>query len=220
MHDLAVGLELGRELGKSNGAMALVDLDGVASAEGDVGAGFAVEIAEVMALAGLAVRAGLRDGHLRALVAPEVVGEQGAADAVARAHEELQALGRLDRSKEVHRGVEDAGGIAGLNDAGGGGGKDAAQAGGLAGDDVHGKTIGADGCRIYPGNAVLHGEIVDEVAGLEVVGSVEDEIGAREERFRVGRNQVRDGGFHHNMGVETGDIARRRGGFGQGLLGV
>ncbi len=56
--DLAVGAEALGGGGEVDGAVVLVDLDGVAAAEGDVRAAFAAQVGEVAALADLAVRDG------------------------------------------------------------------------------------------------------------------------------------------------------------------
>ena len=55
-------------------------------------------------------------------------------------------------------------------------------------EDVHGGGVGADGGGVDPGFALLDGVVVDEVAGLEVVGGVEDECraGARSSAMLAG----------------------------------
>ena len=58
--DVGVGLEAGFQGGEVDGAVVLVDLDGVAAAEGDVGAGVAGEVGEDALAADLA--AGARGG--------------------------------------------------------------------------------------------------------------------------------------------------------------
>ena len=42
------------------------------------------------------------------------------------------------------------------------------------GQDVHGGGVGAYGGGVDPGVGLLDGVVVDEVAGFEVVGSIED----------------------------------------------
>ncbi len=121
-------------------------------------------------------------------VRPEVEGEEGAAHQVGLAGEELEGFGDLDGGGEIDGGGEDAGGVAGFDRAGGRLGEDAGKAGGgfpdgrcgrRRGQDVHGGGVGADGGGVDPGFALLDGEVVDEVAGFEVVGGVEDELGQR-----------------------------------------
>ena len=41
-------------------------------------------------------------------------------------------------------------------------------------EDVHGGGVGAYGCGVDPGFGLLDGVVVDEVAGFEVVGRVEN----------------------------------------------
>ena len=108
----------------------LVDLDGVAAAEGDVGALVAGEVAEDAAVADFAVGAGGGGVDFGAGVGPEVEGEQGAAHGFGLAGEELEGFGDLEGGGEVDGGGEDAGGVAGVDVAGGGGGEDAGEAGG------------------------------------------------------------------------------------------
>jgi len=85
------------------------------------------------------------------------------------------------------------------------------------GENVHGCGVGADGGGIDPGDGSLDGEVVDEVAGLEVVGGVEDEVAAAEQFGDVCRDKVGDAGMDGDGGVEEGDLAA--GGFGLGQRG-
>ena len=72
---------------------------------------------------------GVAGADLAALVGPEVVGEEGAADEVGLVGEEFEGFGGLDGGGEVDGGGEDAGGVAGFDGAGGGLGEDAGEAG-------------------------------------------------------------------------------------------
>jgi len=67
---------------------------------------------------------------------------------------------------------------------------------------------------------LLDGVVVDEVAGLEVVGGVEDEVGGGEEIVDVGGDQVGYVGVDGDGGVEEGDLAAGGLGLGEGLEGV
>ena len=148
--------------------------------------------------------------------------------------EELEGFGDLDGGSEVDGGGENAGGVAGFDGAGGGLGEDAGEAGsgekgvgsgrrggriGL-GEDGHGGGVGADGCGVDPGLGLLDGVVVEEVAGLEVVGGVEDEVGGGEEFVDVGRNEVGDVGMDDDGRVKESDLAASGFGFGEGLEGV
>jgi len=196
-----------------DGTVVFVDLDGVSSAEGDVGAVLAGDVSEDALAADLAVGAGGVGGDFGVVQiaiafglpvadgVPEVEGEEGAAHEMRLAGEELEGFGDLDGGGEVDGGGEDSRGVACFDVAGGGLGEDAGETGGLGkrqmrgslhcggkcassgrddgllgGEDVHGGGVGTDGSGVDPGKAALDGEVVDEVAGLEVVGGVEDEL--------------------------------------------
>ena len=88
------------------------------------------------------------------------------------------------------------------------------------GEDVHGGGVGADGGGVDPGFGLLDGVVVDEVAGFEVVGGVEDEVGWGEEFVDVGGDEVGDVGVDGDGGVEEGDLAAGGFGFGEGVAGV
>ena len=88
------------------------------------------------------------------------------------------------------------------------------------GEDVHGGGVGADGGGVDPGFGLLDGVVVDEVAGFEVVGGVEDEVGGGEEFVDVGGDEVGDVGVDGDGGVEEGDLAAGGFGLGEGFEGV
>ena len=66
----------------------------------------------------------------------------------------------------------------------------------LPGQDRHRLPFAADHAAEDPGLAQLHGRVVDQVAGLEVVGAVEDQVGVAT-RSRM---------FVWSMSVTTGSI--------------
>ena len=80
--DVGVGEEAVAHVGEVDGTVVLVDLDGVAAAEGDVRAAFAGKVGEDALAADLA--GGVRSAgvDLAPLVGPEVVGEEGATEEV------------------------------------------------------------------------------------------------------------------------------------------
>ena len=80
--DGTVGLEPVAHGGEVDGAVVLVDLDGVAAAEGDVRAAFAGEVGEDALAADLAGGVGSAGVDLAPLVGPEVVGEERATEEV------------------------------------------------------------------------------------------------------------------------------------------
>ncbi|MCU1222894.1 MAG: hypothetical protein JWQ42_987 [Edaphobacter sp.] len=140
------------------------------------------------------------------------------------AGEELEGFCDLDGGGEVDGGGEYAGGVAGLYRAGWGLGEDAGQAGGGVGGrsrkDSHGGGVGSDGGGIDPWRGLLDGVVVDEIAGLEVVGSVEDEMGGGEELVDVGGDKIGDVGVDGDGGVEEGNLAASSFGLGERLKGI
>ncbi len=124
------------EGGEVDGAVVLMDLYGVAAAEGDVGAAFAGEVGEDALAADGAVGIGVGGADLGLVDAsgcgrgPEVEGEEGAAEEMVLVREDLEGFGDLEGGGEVDGGAEDAGGVAGFYWAGGGLGEDAGEAGG------------------------------------------------------------------------------------------
>src|SRR6266851_2962294 len=126
--DGAVGAEAVTHGGEVDGAVMLVDLDGVAAAEGDVRAAFSGEMGEDALTADGAGWVGGAGVDLASLVCPEVIGEEGAAHEVGLVGEELEGFGGLEGGGQVDGGGEDAGGVAGFDGAGGGLGEDAGKA--------------------------------------------------------------------------------------------
>ena len=88
------------------------------------------------------------------------------------------------------------------------------------GEDVHGGGVGADGCGVDPGDGLTDGEVVDEIAGFEVVGGIQDQVRGGEEFLNVGRDEVGDARVDGDGGVEEGDLAAGGFGFGEGVAGV
>ena len=99
--DGAVRLEAVAHGGKVDGAVVLVDLDGVATAERDVRAAFAREVGEDALATDWAVRVWGAGVDLAALVGPKVVAEESAAHQVRLVGEELEGFGGLDGGGEV-----------------------------------------------------------------------------------------------------------------------
>jgi hypothetical protein len=91
-------------------------------------------------------------------------------------------------------------------------------------EDVHGGGVGTYGGGVDPGAVVADAEVVEEVAGFEVVGAVEDEVwfvvvaGGAEEFFDVGWDEVGDVGGDADGAVDAGEV--EAGGFGFGEVGV
>jgi len=87
-------------------------------------------------------------------------------------------------------------------------------------EDVHRGGVGTDGGGVDPGFGLLDGVVVEKVAGLEVVGGVENEIGGGEELVDVGGDEVGDLWVDGNSGVKKGDLAVGGFGFGEGFAGI
>ena len=203
--DSSVGAEAVAHGGEVDGAVVLVDLDGVAAAESDVRTTLSPEVREQAQGADRAGGVGSAGIDLATLVCPEVVREQGAAHQVRLVGQEFEGFAGLDGSGEVDSGGEDSDGVTGLYGAGGRFREDAGEAGGFllhvgscglqvvsAGENVHGGRVGANGGSVDPGLGLLDGVVVDQVSGFEVVGGVQyqidgDHVGWGEEFVDVGR---------------------------------
>ncbi len=119
-------------------------------------------------------------------------------------------------------GGEDTGGVAGGGGAGGWGFfEDAAEAG-AGRKKCRSHAVGADGAAVDEGDCVLDGEVVEEVAGFEVVGAVEDEVGlgVAEGLLGVGGGEVANEGIDGDFGVDVREAGSGGLGFGEGLTGV
>src|SRR5205823_3491044 len=126
-------------------------------------------------------------------VLPDVDVDQLAVDLVELPGEDLQALGDLEAGDDVDDRRQDAGRLARPRLARRRGRlEDAAQARRLAGQDRHGLAVAADGAAVDPGLAELDGDVVDEVANLEVVRAVEDDVGVLAQLEDVGAIDVGD----------------------------
>jgi hypothetical protein len=217
---VAMGSEALFHLGEIDRTEAFMDLDGVAAAERDMGAAFSAKMGEVSVAADGAVFASHGRRDFGPLIGPEVAGEERCAHLVVGADDPLESFGDLNRGREVDCGIEDSGSVAGFDDAGGWVGKDAGEAGRFAGEDVHGHSVGADGGGIDPGFGLLDGVVIDEVAGFEVIGGVEDDVRFAQELMNIGGNEVGDVGADLDFAVEGGDFAAGGFGFGESFAGV
>jgi hypothetical protein len=232
--DDSVGGETVAHGGEVHGTMVFVDLDGVAAAEGDVGAAFSGEMGEDALAADGAGRVRGGSIYFAAGAGPEIEGQEGSAYQVGLASEEFEGFGDLDGGGEIDGSIKDAGGVAGFHGTGWGFGEDAGKTGSREqgvgsrrlrgrlrfGEDGHGGGVGAYGCGVDPGFGLLDGVVVDEVTGLEVVGGVEDEVGGGEQFVDVGGHKVGDVGVDGDGGVEESDLAVGGLGLGERLEGV
>ena len=137
----------------------------------------------------------------RAEVHAQRVDKQQSADQrLADAEDELDDLGRLDDSNEAGEDAEDAALGAGGDQAGGWGfGVEAAVAGTFLGGEDAGLALEAEDGAVGVGLAGEDAGVVDEVAGLEVVGAVGDDVVVPEDLEGVGRGEHRV--VLHDVGV-------------------
>jgi len=87
------------------------------------------------------------------------------------------------------------------------------------GEDVHGGGVGTYGGGVDPGAVVADAEVVDEVAGFEVVGAVQDDVDGQEIGGVLG-DEVGDVGVDEDAGVDAGEVEAGGFGFGEGGAGV
>ena len=151
---------------------------------------------------------------------PDVDGGESAIELVGFADQDFQGGGDLEGSDEGGESAEDTGGVAGGLSAAGRVAIEAAEASGLMGEDGEGESVGADGGAVDPGDVAGDGVVVEEVAGFEVIGAVEDEVGGADEFFDVGGGDVAGKGVDFDFGVDAGELLFGSGGFGKGLGGV
>lgn len=198
-----------------------MDLDGVAAAERD-GSG-AVAIEEFVIGRGSASGAlGVAGGRVELADAsgPDVDGGESAIEFGGFADQDFQGGGDLEGSDEGGESAEDAGGVAGGLGSTGRVAIEATEASGLVGKDGEGESVGADGGAVDPGDVAGDGVVVDEIAGFEVIGAVQDEVGRADEFFDVGGGDVAGEGVDGDLRVDAGELEFRGGGFGKGLGGV
>ena len=117
-------------------------------------------------------------------------------------------------SGEAGDGVEDTGSLTGRLGAGGGLWIEAAQARAVAGEDGEGEAVAADGGAVDPGDRAFYGEVIEEKAGFEVIGGVEEEVDAIEEVFDVGSAYIDGEGFDLDRAVDGFEVLGGGGGFG------
>ncbi len=86
--------------------------------------------------------------------------------------------------------------------------------------DRHGDTVAADRRTVDPGHGFAHAPVVDQVAGFEVIGGVQDDDGGAQQL----RNVTRDKNRHHGPYLDTGNDRFEAllgcDGLGQGRRGI
>ena len=200
------GREAVLEHGKIERAGALVNLDRIAAAHGDVGLGFALEVSEIAAGAGAAIRVA-RDAYGLEMARPDIAGDEAAVQGFGAASQKLQGFGGFKRSDQVDDGAEDADGVAGFLEACLLRIHEAGEARRGSGADGHREAVAGDGGGINPGLVILDGKVVDEETCFEIVGAIEDEIEAGEQVGGVARREVSDDAFHGDTGIDGAELA-------------
>src|SRR5580658_9701897 len=142
---------------------------------------------------------------------------------VADAEDELDDLGGLNDSDEARQDAEDAAFGAGWDQAGGWGfGVEAAVAVAFLGGEYRGLALKAEDGTVCVGLACEDAGVVDEVARLEVVGAVGDDVVVLEDLEGVGRGEHRV--VLHDVGVLVQALDHLLGGVdlehSHGVLGV
>lgn len=200
------GREAVFEHGKIERAAALVNLDRIASAHGDVGLGFALEISEIAPGACAAVRVA-RDAERLEVAAPDVAGDEAAVQGFGAACQKLYGFGGFQGSDQVDDGAEDADGVAGFLEAGLLRIHEAGEARRGSRADGHREAVAGDGGGVNPGLVILDGKVVDQETRFEIVGAIEDEIEAGKQVGGVARREVSDDAFHGDTGIDGAELA-------------
>src|SRR5215831_12344162 len=155
----AVGPQSLPHFGQVQGPMPLVNLHGVSSAERNMRPPLASKVDKFAFSASAATGAGTLCPDFRALVSPEVERQERPAYLLLRSHQQLDRFGRRDGGPETHRRIQDTGGLAGFERAARRIRKDAAQAGGLARQNIERDTVTGHRGGIDPGQGILDREV-------------------------------------------------------------
>ncbi len=207
------------EHGEVESAAALVNLDGIAAAHGDVGLSFTLEVGEFTAGAGAAIWVA-RDADGLEAAGPDVAGDEAAMQSVGASGQKLHGFGGFEGSNQIDDGAEDADSVAGFLEAVLLRFHEASEARRCSGADGHGEAVTGHGGGVNPGLAILDGKIVDQETRLEIVGAIEDEVEAGEQVSGVARAEVGDDAFHRTTGIDGAELALGGDGFGQRGEGV
>jgi hypothetical protein len=188
------------------------DLDGVAAAQDRRrarGAGHGV--VELPGGAGRAPRRAAAQVEHVELARPEIDGDEPGEQIFGVSGKQLQRLRHLDAGDHVHDGRDHARGV-----AGGAGARgrplleQAAQARRDLRTDEQRQAVGAHAGPVDPGNARAHADVVEQEPRLEVVGAVQDEVGAGEQGVRVVGDEVGHDPAHLDVRVQRAQVCFRR----------
>src|SRR5205823_4926833 len=205
--DLAQRLQMpGQLLEVQTLSRAVGHLDGVAAAKARrLRALFAVQPLEPAALAArtidLAPERRNLDPALKVL--PDIEIDQFAVDLVEPAGEDLDRLRRLEAGDDVDDGRQDAGGFASAAFARRRGRlEDAAQARRLTRQDRHRLAVAANAAAVDPRLIQFHSGVVNQVADLEIIGAVENQIGVVDQLGNIRPVDVGDDRLDVDGGID------------------
>ena len=158
--------------------------------------------------------------HLADPALPHIHGGDARAHRFGIARQNLERIGHLQRRDDGRDGIQYAGRFAGGLGAARWLGIHAAKTSGAPRNHRHGQAVAAHGGAIDPGDAAAQREIVQQVAGLEVVRAVEDQCGVVQQFGDVGRGDVRHNRAHGDGGINARQTAPGRHGLGQRFSGI
>jgi len=204
-----VGLEPPIHLAEVDGSLALMNLHRISTAKRDVRPPFSCEVDEIAFTARAAARPGYCSGDLGVLVGPKIEGKESSPQCrcLRSANQQLQRFGNGDRGNKIHRGVEDARAFAGFHHPARRVGEDAGQAGTLAREHIQRDRVAAHCGGVNPGPGMRDRVIVDEIASLEIIGAVEDQIHSLQQSFNVCGDEIVNFGLNYDCGIKGGDFA-------------
>ena len=166
------------QFAKVEAAAALVDLHGIAAAQGHVRLRFAFEISEIAASARAALRIpGDADGLEAAR--PNIARDEAAVQGFGFSGKKLGCFGSFDGGNNTGRAVQDARGVAGFLKSKAGElairFEQASEARGFAGKNRESQAVTGNSRGVNPGNSESDCGIIDKEASFEVVGAVENQ---------------------------------------------
>jgi len=94
------------------------------------------------------------------------------------------------------------------------------KAGRKAGTDGHGQAVTGDTSRVNPGQAGLHRKVIEQEAGLEIVGAIEKEVTAGKKFHGILRTKIGDDALHLDARIDGEQLAFGGDGFGERFAGV
>jgi hypothetical protein len=228
------GREAPAESGEVEPSAALMDLDGIAAAHGDVWLRLPFEMAKFASTANAAGGIALNPNGLIA-ARPDIKGDELCIFIHTGSDEELRSFGGFDGGDYTGSGVEHADCIAGVICAGrngrlrvatiGGGvirirAEETSEARGRAGTDSHRDAVTADDGGVDPGDAELYSGIIEKKARFKIVGPVEKDVMGSKQFFRVAGCEIGDNPFDTHAAVDGAQPALGGDGFGERFTSI